>query len=74
MAPLIPHPLPNLTNRQVLVSNGRHDPLVSAAETERLVALLRSAGAAVSLEWQAAGHQLTRADLESAERWLRSLA
>ena len=74
MVPLVPDPLPDLTDRPILVSNGRSDPIVTAGETERLVALFRNAGAAVSLEWQAAGHQLTRADLQSAERWLRSVA
>lgn len=73
MVPLVPDPLPDLTGRQLLVSNGRTDPIVAADETDRLVALFEAAGAAVSLEWQAAGHQLTRADLQAAERWLRSL-
>jgi phospholipase/carboxylesterase len=74
MVPLVPDRLPDLTDRHILVSNGRTDPIVSADETDRLVGLFQAAGAAVSLEWQAAGHQLTRADLQSAERWLRSLA
>jgi predicted esterase len=54
----------------VLVSNGRADPIVPRAETERLVALLRSAGANVALEWQDAGHNLTQADLARARDWL----
>lgn len=74
MVPLVPEPLPVLTNRQVLVSNGRSDPIVAVEETARLVGLFEAAGATVSLEWQAAGHQLTRADLQCAERWLGSLA
>lgn len=73
MVPLVPDPLPRLTGTPLLVSNGRNDPLVSAAETERLVALLRTAGAEVAVEWQLAGHQLTRADLHAAERWLGSV-
>lgn len=73
MVPLIPDPLPQLAGTRLLVSNGRSDPLVSTAETERLVALFRQTGAETTLEWQPAGHQLTRADLQSAERWLRSV-
>lgn len=73
MVPLVPDPLPQLAGTRLLVSNGRSDPLVSMAETERLVALLRQTGAETTLEWQPAGHQLTRADLQSAERWLRSV-
>jgi predicted esterase len=69
MVPFVPDPVPSLHTR-VLVSNGRVDPLVSPAETERLVALLRGAGADVSLAWQNAGHQLTQSDLAAARDWL----
>ena len=56
----------------VLVSNGRADPIVAAAETERLAALLRDAGAEVTLAWQAAGHHLVQEDLIRAREWLGS--
>jgi len=68
--PLVPDPLPSLVGTRVLISNGRSDPLVGPAETERLAALLRSAGADVALEWQPGGHQLTQADIQSARAWL----
>ena len=68
--PLVPDPLPRLPNNPVLISNGRSDPLVDPAETERLAALLRSAGADVTVEWQPGGHQLTQADIRSARAWL----
>jgi predicted esterase len=68
--PLVPDPLPALVGTRVLISNGRSDPLVSPEETERLAALLREAGASVTLEWQPGGHQLTQADLEAARAWL----
>ena len=71
MVPLVPDPLPSLDAR-VLISNGRVDPIVSPQETERLAALLRRAGAAVDLELQSAGHQLTNADLTAARDWLAS--
>lgn len=73
MVPLVPDPQPRLPGTRLLVSNGRSDPLVTPAETDRLVGLLRTAGAEVTLEWQPAGHQLTRADLQVAERWLGSV-
>jgi len=44
---------------------------LSAAETERLAALLRETGAEVTLTWQAGGHNLTRADITSARSWLQ---
>jgi predicted esterase len=68
--PLVPDPLPSLTGTRVLIANGRSDPLVAPAETERLAALFRSAGAEVSLEWQPGGHQLTQADIQAARAWL----
>src|SRR5712691_3642483 len=63
MVPLVPDPLPSLPRTPVLVSNGRADPIVAAAETERLMTLLRDASAAVTLAWQAAGHHLVKADV-----------
>jgi predicted esterase len=70
MVPLVPDPLPSIPRTPVLVSNGRLDPIVPAAETERLATLLRAAGAAVTLVWQQAGHQLTEPDLVRAREWL----
>jgi phospholipase/carboxylesterase len=55
----------------VLISNGRVDPIVPLAETERLASLLRAAGAGVEVLLQPAGHQLTQADLAAAQAWLR---
>ena len=70
MVPIVPDQLPALPATPVLLSNGRRDPLVSAAETERLADLLRRAGAAVALEWQPAGHELTNSDVTRARAWL----
>jgi predicted esterase len=46
------------------------DPLVSAEETERLAALLRSAGADATVSWQNSGHDLTERDVITAREWL----
>ena len=70
MVPLIPDTIPKLPATPVLLANGKSDPLVSAEETERLAALLRSAGADVTLSWQNAGHQLTERDVTIAREWL----
>jgi predicted esterase len=74
MVPLVPDPLPSLPGTPVLVSNGRSDPIVPVEETERLAALLRAAGAGVTLIWQAAGHNLVQDDLTRARDWLASTA
>jgi len=70
MVPLTPDTLPQIPGTPVLVSNGGVDPLVSAEETEHLAALLRSAGAEVTVAWQAAGHELTESDITTAREWL----
>jgi len=70
MVPLTPDTLPNIPATPVLISNGKMDPLVSVEETERLAALLRSAGADVTTSWQNAGHELTERDLTTAREWL----
>jgi predicted esterase len=70
MVPLVPDALPSHPGTPVLISNGRQDPLVPGAETERLVSLLERAGATVTLQWQPGGHELTPADVSGAARWL----
>jgi predicted esterase len=70
MVPLTPETLPEMGATPVLISNGKMDPLVSADETERLAALLRSAGADVTVSWQNSGHELTQRDVITAREWL----
>jgi predicted esterase len=72
MVPIVPAPLPSLPSTPVLLSNGRHDPLVSVDETERLADLLRRAGATLTLTWQPVGHELTPNDIARATQWLGS--
>jgi predicted esterase len=69
MVPIVPDPLPSI-DAQVLISNGRSDPIVSAEETNRLSALLQRAGARTQLVLQPAGHELTQADIATAHTWL----
>jgi predicted esterase len=70
MVPLVPDPMPSLPHTPVFLSEGRHDPLVSIAEAERLAALLRDAGASVTAAWQPGGHELTDDDVAGAREWL----
>jgi phospholipase/carboxylesterase len=70
MVPLVPDPLTTREGRHVLLSNGSADPLISAAETERLAALLQAAGIDVTLRVQRAGHELTPLDVTQAREWL----
>lgn len=70
MVPLEPETRPDLRGTAVFLAAGRADPMVPAAGTERLAALLRDGGATVTLTWQPGGHALTRDDVEEARRWM----
>lgn len=71
MVPLVPDALPDLAGTAVFIGAGRRDPIVSVTETERLAALLRRAGANVTVSWQPGGHALTREEADSASEWLK---
>jgi phospholipase/carboxylesterase len=73
MVPLVPDPLPKLEGIPVLIASGRQDPIVPPDQPRALADLLASAGADVTLHGSAAGHNLTREDLDQAERWMQSL-
>ncbi len=73
MVPFEPAEPPVLSANRVLICAGRADQLVPRGGTERLAQMLEHFGADVSLEWVAAGHQLSRADLEVASGWIASV-
>jgi phospholipase/carboxylesterase/glyoxalase family protein len=70
MVPLVPEPLPDLVSTPVFAGAGRRDPIAPAQETGRLVALLRAAGADVTLHWQPGAHNLSMDEVEAAREWL----
>lgn len=70
MVPFEPDALPDLTGTPVFIGAGRADPIVPAAQTERLAELLRQAGADVTLHWEAGGHAVTEGELDAARRWI----
>ena len=73
MVPLVPETPPDLSASRVLISEGDHDPIVSAAEAGRLAGLLRSAGADVTIRFFQSGHELTPDDVDLAREWLNKL-
>ena len=73
MVPLVPENLPNLSSLRVWIGTGDHDPIIPAAETQRLVELLRRAGADVTIRFANATHGLTDADVEAARHWLEQV-
>jgi predicted esterase len=71
MVPLTPATLPNLAGSRALICSGKHDPIVPVENAERLAAMLREAGADVTLRFEEAPHQLVFAEIAAAKNWLR---
>lgn len=59
-----------LDGSAVFISAGRMDPIVPTESVERLVALLESAHAEVTLKWQLAAHSLVPSEVHEAAEWL----
>jgi predicted esterase len=70
MVPLEPEKTAALDGSEVLILNGRYDPLASAEQTRVLTGLLETAGAKVTVHLEQSGHEMTRGDLEAAREWL----
>lgn len=70
MVPLVPNELPDLRKAPVLIVSGNGDPIVPAENARRLGALLKRAGAEVTLRFEEAGHNLTAETLALTRRWL----
>jgi len=73
MVPLVPENLPDLSSVHVWIGAGSEDPIIPTSETQRLVELLRGAGADVTLRFFNAGHGLTSSDVEIAKHWIDEL-
>ena len=73
MVPLVPDKLPELSSVHVWIGAGDQDPIIPASETQRLVEILRRAGAEVTIRFAEAAHGLTNDDVEAAHHWLGEL-
>ena len=73
MVPLVPDKMPDLSSVHVWIGAGNQDPIIAPSETQRLVRLLRSARADVTIRFFHAGHGLTSDEIEIAGRWLKDL-
>src|SRR5438045_2405400 len=73
MVPLIPDTLPELPCVRVWIGAGDQDPIIPASEAQRLVEVLRRAGADVTIRFAKGGHGLTNDDVEAARNWLGAL-
>ena len=70
MVPLVPEKLPDLSLLRVWIGAGNQDPIIPTSETQRLVELLRGAGADVTIRFFDAGHNLTNNEIEIVRDWL----
>jgi predicted esterase len=68
-APGMPPKMPKLPATPVLLANGEFDPVVTPEESAEVAALLRVAGANVTVALQPAAQQLVHADVEQARAW-----
>ena len=73
MVPLVPDPLPVLGGVPVQINAGTADPIVTPVQSEALAALLRRAGAAVTIDWVRGSHGLAQQDLEIGAKFLEGL-
>jgi phospholipase/carboxylesterase len=73
MVPLRPEQRPALSGVAVFVAAGSVDPIVPAENTQRLVAMLEEAGAAVTEHWHGGGHELSQTTVHVAREWLSQL-
>jgi predicted esterase len=63
-------PPAQLTRKRVFLSAGRHDPIVPLPNVQQLAAILKNAGAEVTLQTREASHGLIPEDIAAAKRWL----
>jgi len=70
MVPFVPDTMPQLSGKPILILAGSRDSVVSKDETERLAALLRRAGADVTLNWADATHAISGEEVRVAAGWL----
>src|SRR6266567_754686 len=73
MVPLVPETQPDLSSVRVWIGAGDQDPIIPRSEAQRLVELLRHAGADVTIRFFNAGHGLTNSEIEIAGQWLKDV-
>lgn len=62
----------DLTGKKFFVSSGRFDPIVPVENVEGLVQQMEALGAEVQFNLLPEGHELNRAELETAKEWFSS--
>jgi phospholipase/carboxylesterase len=70
MLPFDPDTIPRLDGKPVLMLSGAADPIISAAQRDKLAKLLKAAGADLQYEVLPSGHRLIPRDVAIAAEWL----
>src|SRR5918999_3955638 len=70
MVPFEPEDVPDLSGIPIFLAAGRMDRMIPPENTERLVEILREAGADLDLRWRNTGHALTYEEVAKAKEWL----
>jgi phospholipase/carboxylesterase/glyoxalase family protein len=73
MVPFEPDDVPDLSGMPIFLAAGRMDRMIPPENTERLVEILREAGADLDLRWRDTGHALTYEEVAEAKEWLSGL-
>lgn len=73
MLPLVPEKLPDLSSKPIFISSGQFDQIIPKDGVEKLLAVLKKAGADVEMNWNAANHGLTEREIKLASIWLQNL-
>ena len=64
---------PSLSEKRVLMANGKQDTIISLASATRLAEVLRGGGAKVEFNISEGGHGLEQRDIDEARRWYGTL-
>jgi phospholipase/carboxylesterase len=72
MVPIRGVKLPDLSGVPIFISAGENDPICVPQETEELSALLKEAGANVTVHWERFGHRLTASEVDAAAIWYQA--
>ena len=70
MVPFVPDVVPDLSEKSIILLEGKADPIVSKLEAEKLLQLFNKTHSNVTIQWQDSGHNLTQQDIDSAKKWL----
>lgn len=69
MVPLRDAPMNDLSNANILILSGLHDPIVAHEEVSELKDFFQKRHANLSIEWKNAGHQIDYSDVDSIKKW-----